>query len=165
MTLQLPQKALSVRQPWAWAIVTGYKPIENRSWRRPNPALGFRGPVCIHAAGGMTRDEYDYAARFMAALGVTCPAPHCLARGGIIGTAIIDDVVRSHPSPWFFGPVGLVLAGVALVPFIRSAGNLGFFSWLQSSGDEQPLPPAKWMLPQAEAGPTIPAQGQLEMFV
>jgi hypothetical protein len=24
--------ALSVRQPWAWLIVNGYKDVENRSW-------------------------------------------------------------------------------------------------------------------------------------
>jgi ASCH domain-containing protein len=25
-------KALSVRQPWAWLIVNGYKEVENRDW-------------------------------------------------------------------------------------------------------------------------------------
>ena len=41
----LPQKALSVRQPWAWLIVNGWKPIENRS-RRTN----VRGRILIHAS-------------------------------------------------------------------------------------------------------------------
>lgn len=31
----LPRKALSVRQPWAWAIIFGGKPIENRSAGAP----------------------------------------------------------------------------------------------------------------------------------
>jgi hypothetical protein len=26
----VPKLALSVRQPWAWAIIVGLKPIENR---------------------------------------------------------------------------------------------------------------------------------------
>jgi hypothetical protein len=25
-------KALSIRQPWAWAIVEDFKDVENRSW-------------------------------------------------------------------------------------------------------------------------------------
>ena len=33
-------KAISIRQPWAWLIVNGYKDVENRIW----PA-NLRGPV------------------------------------------------------------------------------------------------------------------------
>jgi len=47
-------KAISIRQPWAWLIVNGYKDIENRSW-----PTKFRGRVLIHASKGMTRAEYD----------------------------------------------------------------------------------------------------------
>src|SRR5207302_502261 len=39
-------KALTVRQPWAWAIVQGKKDVENRSWRTDH-----RGMVAIHAGG------------------------------------------------------------------------------------------------------------------
>lgn len=38
-------KALSVRQPWAWAIARGHKPVENRSW-----TTAYRGPLLIHAS-------------------------------------------------------------------------------------------------------------------
>jgi hypothetical protein len=44
-------KALSVRQPWARAIVTGLKPIENRTWQ-----TNYRGPLLIHAG---QRDDPD----------------------------------------------------------------------------------------------------------
>ena len=37
-------KALTIRQPWAWAIARGHKPVENRSWTTP-----YRGPLAIHA--------------------------------------------------------------------------------------------------------------------
>ncbi|MEI3544750.1 MAG: ASCH domain-containing protein [Alphaproteobacteria bacterium] len=40
--LKLP--ILSIRQPWAWLIVNGYKDIENRTW-----PTHFRGKVLIHA--------------------------------------------------------------------------------------------------------------------
>jgi hypothetical protein len=38
-------KALSIRQPWAWLIITGHKDVENRSW-----TTTYRGPLLIHAA-------------------------------------------------------------------------------------------------------------------
>ncbi len=37
-------KAISIRQPWAWLIVNGYKDVENRIW-----VANLRGPVLIHA--------------------------------------------------------------------------------------------------------------------
>jgi hypothetical protein len=39
-------RVLTVRQPWAWAIVHGGKDVENRG---RNIAGGYRGPVAIHA--------------------------------------------------------------------------------------------------------------------
>lgn len=40
-------RAITVRQPWAWAIVRGGKDVENRS---RNIAGSYRGPIAIHAA-------------------------------------------------------------------------------------------------------------------
>src|SRR5438045_8559495 len=37
-------KALSIRQPWAWLIVNGHKPVENRSW-----STKYTGKLLIHA--------------------------------------------------------------------------------------------------------------------
>lgn len=132
----LPDKALSVRQPWAWAIVHAGKDIENRDW-----PTRFRGPVCIHAAKGMTRDEYDDANSFMGRfLGPAdadwlarwhglCAAPYKLERGGIVGVAEIVDCVEQSPSPWFMGRYGFVLANARPVEFIPVKGALGFFDW------------------------------------
>lgn len=44
-------RILTVRQPWAWAIVHGGKDVENRG---RNIAGSYRGPVAIHA--GMRED-------------------------------------------------------------------------------------------------------------
>lgn len=44
-------RALTVCQPWAWAIVRGSKRIENRSWH-----THYRGPLLIHA--GKSRDWF-----------------------------------------------------------------------------------------------------------
>lgn len=37
-------KTITVRQPWAWLIVNGYKTVENRTW-----STDYRGPLAIHA--------------------------------------------------------------------------------------------------------------------
>src|SRR5438105_11911405 len=37
--------AVSIRQPWAWLVVMGYKDVENRSWR-----TNHRGALLIHAS-------------------------------------------------------------------------------------------------------------------
>ena len=109
-TTELPAFALSVRQPWAWAIIHAGKHLENRSWGGWGAdKKRKRGPICIHASSGMTRREYEDAAKFMAKHGVICPAAGDLVRGGIIGTATIKDwTTRSH-SFWFTGPGALVL--------------------------------------------------------
>lgn len=43
-------KSLSVKQPWAWAIMHG-KLVENRTW-----TTSHRGPIAIHAGKGWDRD-------------------------------------------------------------------------------------------------------------
>lgn len=44
-------RAITVRQPWAWAIIHGSKDVENRS---RNIAGSYRGPVAIHAGLAIT---------------------------------------------------------------------------------------------------------------
>lgn len=46
-------RALTVKQPWAWAIMHG-KRVENRVWQRP-----FRGTLAIHAGKGWDFDGED----------------------------------------------------------------------------------------------------------
>src|SRR5262245_49391577 len=104
----LPKLALSVRQPWAHAIIYFRKDIENRSWQAVNHGLRWRGRVAIHAARGMTRAEYEEARAFIDGQGWTCPDAHALHRGGIIGSVEVVDVVSRSDSRWFFGPRGLV---------------------------------------------------------
>jgi hypothetical protein len=139
----LPRLALSVRQPWAWAIFHG-KDVENRSWRAPNPALSFRGDVCIHAAQGMTKYEYEDAAETIEQIiGSPPPAPAELKHGGIVGAVHLTDIVKASSSPWFFGPRGLVMTQQRETEFIPASGALGFFAWKRDDGVS--VVPAKWM--------------------
>jgi hypothetical protein len=152
--------ALSVRQPWAWAIVHGPKDIENRSVAAVSNGSMKPGRIAIHASQGMTRDEYEDAAAFMARVAVKCPRPDALVRGGIIGAATVTAIVREHASPWFFGPRGLVLAEKAACEPIACVGSLGYFRWKQSG---QLLTPLKWMQ-SWPAGPTrIPVNSAADL--
>ena len=145
--MNLPEKALSVRQPWAWAIMFAGKDIENRSWQAMNHGLNVRGEIVIHAAKGMTRREYEDAAEFMASIDVTCPPAIDLWRGAVLGTVEVVDVVKESSSPWFFGPRGLVLHNaISMVP-APVKGSLGYFNWQEHRTDGFPEP-ARWMLPR-----------------
>ena len=138
----LPRLALSVRQPWAWAIIHGGKDIENRSWQAVNHGLKMRGRICIHASKGMTRDEYDSARYTMEKIGVECPRPDDLYRGGIIGAVEVIDVVKFSGSPWFFGPRGLVLRDPRPCKEFPATGALGYFEWKKLEAFDEPKP---WM--------------------
>ena len=135
----LPKFAISIRQPWAWAIINAGKDIENRDW-----ATRFRGPVCIHAAKGMTKGEFEDFNVTLRGIAQThskhlpdrCEYPlhDNMLRGGIIGTAEIVDCVTASDSPWFFGRYGFVLRNVQPVDFIPVKGALGFFDWRKNLG-------------------------------
>jgi hypothetical protein len=159
--MTLPAIALSIRQPWAWAIVNGHKNIENRAWTGPSRKLDreFRGFFAVHASVGMTRHEYAFAMQYMAKLGVTCPMPADLQRGGIVGTATIHDVLwprgrfqvewACQNIPWFIGPIGLKLAEGMPTDFIAAKGQLGWFKWKPSAANE-PEAPKRWMTPKIQ---------------
>lgn len=123
-------KALSIRQPWAWAILHAGKDIENRDWR-----TDFRGRVLIHTGKICTADDYEsfLATMHTASLkhpfpdGLTLPRRSALPLGGIVGEAEIVDCITSHDSPWFFGKFGFVLRNARQLPFQPCRGQLGFF--------------------------------------
>ncbi|ACF01891.1 hypothetical protein Rpal_3389 [Rhodopseudomonas palustris TIE-1] len=150
----LPELAISVRQPWAWAIIHAGKDVENRSHGMVRHLSPVVGPRAIHAAKGMTRDEYELAASFMRSIGVACPPPADLLRGGIIGAVeVTKRISKRDPcesaSRWFFGPAGLVLTNPKPCEFVPSVGALGYFKWKPADASIVP-PPARWMLPEAK---------------
>lgn len=144
--MELPRMALSVRQPWAWAIIHAGKDIENRSLAAVMHGMK-PGRVAIHAAKGMTRKEYDDAGEFMATFDASCPPAADLVRGAIIGAVTVVEIVKSHPSPWWMGPRGLVLADPVACEPIPAVGALGYFKWTPSGGSIAEA--ARWMLPVA----------------
>lgn len=92
-------KALSIRQPWAWAVMAGRKRIENRVW-----PMNFRGRLAIHAA-----KELEWVPRWLLPDGGSpIPPGDLLPLGALLGTVEVVDcvpweTVRSDPfagGPW-----------------------------------------------------------------
>lgn len=113
----MTQKAISIRQPWAHLIVSGHKPIENRSW-----STTYRGPLLIHASLSTSELSQDIAGRY----GVAIDA-NSLQFGGLIGVVELIDVITHSSSPWFSGPFGWVLTAPRKIDFIPLRGRLGLF--------------------------------------
>ena len=125
MTYQ-PTLCLSIRQPWAWLIVNGWKNIENRDW-----STRVRGRILIHASKSMTRADWFAASLFVRTfapgLCQKIPPPEELEQGGTVGEAVILDCVTRHDSEWFTGEYGFVLDQQKPLPFQPCKGRLGFF--------------------------------------
>lgn len=110
-------KALSVYQPWCWAMfdlpAQVAKDIENRTW----PAPWVRGKfIAIHAAK-KADDGPAWEFCQQASGGFRPPPLHAVGdfgqplmpRGVIVGVVEVVDFVTTSSSRWFMGPVGWVL--------------------------------------------------------
>lgn len=157
-------KALSLRQPWANAVLYLGKCIENRRWN-----TRFRGEFLIHAATAMTEREYRDAVYFCedvlgvqasltidAAFGRHPGTTRILKRGGIVGIAKLVDVIPPNDTvdigrDWGHYPAtlpegawrwhmrdqyGFVLEDVRELPFLPCKGALGFFDMPTMVADE-----------------------------
>lgn len=119
-------KAITVRQPWAWAIIHAGKDIENRSWK-----TNLRGRIAIHAGAGMTRAEYEEGRKSILRRKpkIKIPAYEDMARSAIIGTVELVDCVEETRSTWFTGDKGFVLARPKKLPEpIKCKGALKFWN-------------------------------------
>lgn len=141
-TEELPDVALSVRQPWAWAILHAGKDIENRSLGSIRAGRMVCRRIALHAASGMRRAEYDWALWRLAQDGVTIPPPDELPRRAIIGSVEVVEIITESTSPWFGGQAGLRLADPRPCAPIPAAGALGYFEW--SPGGDL-VAPLQWM--------------------
>ena len=118
-------KALSVRQPWSWLIVSGYKDIENRTW-----PTNFRGRIYIHSGKALDKEALlEFRSRKTNTFfDRDIPDDEQLVRGAIIGEVDIVDCVKQSTSPWFRGPYGFVLKNPLLYEkSIICIGRLGLF--------------------------------------
>lgn len=139
----LPCLALSVRQPSAWAIIAGHKPIENRTLASIRAGRMGPGRIALHASAGLKEDEFRYLYWRLGKHGVQCPHPMDLPRGCIIGSVEVTGIITQSDSEWFGGVAGLTLKDPQPCAPIPCPGALGYFEWAQAGALAKP---AKWML-------------------
>jgi hypothetical protein len=115
-------KALSIKQPWAWAILHAGKDYENRTWYVPHTGL-----LAIHAGKKIDKEGLLWLHK----QGIMPPAN--LPTGCIVGvvnaTECIDTELFGKPdSKWAFGPFCLKMEiPVAFDVPILCKGQLGLF--------------------------------------
>ena len=98
-------KVLSIRQPWAWLICSGFKNIENRSWR-----TNYRGRLYIHAGKSFDWDALDWLEQFWEYHTLVCRhfgilrdwriTMHKDEFGAIVGYADLTDCIQNSRSIW-----------------------------------------------------------------
>ena len=105
-------RVLTIRQPWAAAIIYAGKDVENRSW-----ATRYRGRLYIHA--GMRLDPDD-----------VLPAEVPVVHGAIIGHVELVDIATGSPSHWAEpGQYHWLLANPVPLPSpVPAKGRLGLWS-------------------------------------
>jgi len=85
-------RVLTIRQPWAWAIIHGGKDVENRSWRTKH-----RGPLLIHAGSAFEPDGYETVKQLATQLP---PPAREFIHGAIIGVVELVDCLQDYDSEW-----------------------------------------------------------------
>lgn len=122
-------KAISIKQPWAWAIIYAGKDVENRTWI---PRDNYRGPLLIHASKTFDMEGYLWILENSPKLFKTeiiMPGPKRFDMGGVIGKVNFKNVCRHLDiSPWMFGPWGWVFENPKPIDFIPYKGQLGLFN-------------------------------------
>ena len=97
-------KVLSVKQPWAWLIVSGYKNIENRTWK-----TDYRGELFIHAGQSFDWTALEWLEQFWEYQTLVCRhfgirgpqiTMHKEEFGAIVGYAELTGCIQNSRSIW-----------------------------------------------------------------
>lgn len=159
MRTHQPLKALTLHQPWAWAVAVGLKPIENRSWA-PRGQLEPGDRLAIHAGLALEprKGAFDLATvrqlAVMAGRGAEVPKtlddPQ-LVRGAVVAVATyagiiegfnhgaeLDEVLGSfglkpEAGEWYLNTCGWVLRDVKQLA--QPIGCRGFQGLWQLDGE------------------------------
>ena len=136
-------KAISIQQPWAWAIVNGFKPVENRTWR-----TNYTGQLLIHAGKRELKTDVYSMARLVAGEVSDADPIEVIEKyreervlGAIVGACVLKKCVTEldldfpYTAPpgsdlawvrrWWIGPYGFVLGGGRQLGTTPMRGKLG----------------------------------------
>lgn len=86
--LRVPEYALTLLQPWAWAVFHG-KDIENRIWW-----MNYRGPLWITSSADVSRAYYRNACAVLRERGgIIAPDYEELCLGHVLGVVTVVDCI------------------------------------------------------------------------
>ena len=142
-------KALTLIQPWAFAIEHLGKPVENRTWPPPRTLIGQR--FCIHAGKSIDDDALgglvaDLADDFSKGKAVPSLPPGPLPRGAITCSVVLRGWVRGSEYLYRGGPEVLEVAGDVAPErareMVRSRWWVGPIGWVldEVHGLTEPVP-------------------------
>jgi len=128
MSDRQPLYAITLWQPWAWAIAYAGKRVENREWH-PWPRL-IGQLIAIHAGMRWDSEAYEDLLEYFKA---PCPPKKESVFGAIVAVARLDrsekkDGIFIKPEdPWFCGPIGWRLSKVRRFEPVHCKGTQGFW--------------------------------------
>jgi ASCH domain len=119
-------EALTVWQPWAWAIGAGLKLVENRDWTPPWRRLKPGDDLVIHAASRAPSREDMYALRVAARAAGHRDLPDMSAnvfsvqhgQGRVVAVATFEGIAHSREEvpeaqrAWWVGSKGWLLSNM-----------------------------------------------------
>lgn len=118
--------SISIRQPWAWAIINAGKNIENRTWR-----TNYRGKVIVHASKHFDHAGYDKLVKASKMLGFKIPDKEELKKqsGGFVGMVDIVGCRKNIKNNFWkdADSYGWVLANPIKLNFVPYRGKLSLF--------------------------------------
>ena len=117
--------AISIKQPWAYAIMHLGKDVENRTWDLPRKFIGKT--VLIHAGKKIDKAGLDYLDQFTVRGGLFTPKD--ISLGGIVGALTFSAHIIPGPRSSWAEP-GLHwwrISSSRPLPFFPCKGSLGFF--------------------------------------
>lgn len=102
----MTEYALTVKQPWSWAIMSAGKTVENRTW-----CTEHRGRLWIHAGGNVDHSRPDLLDLAIAEYG------GLLVRRALLGHVTLVNIVSDADSEWAIpGLFHWVLTDPVLLP-------------------------------------------------
>lgn len=115
--------AISIKQPWAWAILHAGKDVENRTWR-----TNYEGPIIIHDGKKIDKDGLKWMKEHGIEVPNDLPTGCYLGKVDIVGCRSLRSFKRARNSKWASGPVCWELKNPqAFDKPIPGLGRLGVF--------------------------------------
>ena len=125
-------EALTIKQPWAWAIIEAGKDVENRKQRTRH-----RGPLFIHAGLQDSLEGWEWLDE------MDIPLPVDPPNGGVVGLVDLVDCAQGYDSRWAMeGHYHWVFDNPESLPFVPMKGDLFMFDPLARASSKRE---ASWL--------------------